>query len=136
MTKAVYEQATGLLCLDTLLPQRFIGYAGRSFGRNNPDAEFEKNLGPLPSGRYAVSVPFHHPRKGPLVFRLHPATDNVMKGRSGFLIHGDNTQGDASHGCIILDRRSRQKLADANLTSLTVVSILNCATQKAAKPQT
>jgi hypothetical protein len=47
-----------------------------------------------------------------------------MEGRDGFLIHGDNKLGNrsASHGCIILDRVTRQKIADSKDRHLIVVA--------------
>jgi hypothetical protein len=124
MTSATYEQATGLFTLETVLPQRFVGYAGHGRGRNNPDLDCVTNLGPLPRGRYRVSLPFHHPTKGPFCFRLTPDEANVMHGRSGFLIHGDNARGDASEGCIILGRPAREQIARHSVRDLYVVRLM------------
>lgn len=38
-------------------------------------------------------------------------TEGETYGRSGFWIHGDNRENDASQGCIVLDRRSRECIA-------------------------
>lgn len=128
VTAAIYHQSTGEFIvlapvddggIERVLFQA-LGYAGRGHGRNNPDAEDQKNIGPLPRGRYHVSLPFHHDRKGPKVFRLRQL-DGETYGRSGFLIHGDNTKGDASEGCIILDRNARTRLALYGVRGLTVL---------------
>lgn len=125
MRHALYESATGLLViLDH--PFRALGYAGRGPGRNNPTLQDRRNVGPLPVGDYQVSLPYRHHRKGPMVFKLTPDPRNQMFGRSGFLIHGDNTQGDASEGCIILDRSARDSLARYQVRRLTVVALLPC----------
>lgn len=44
-------------------------------------------------------------------------------GRSGFLIHGDNSKGDhsASEGCIILGPKVREEIAKCKITKLRVV---------------
>jgi hypothetical protein len=45
-------------------------------------------------------------------------------GRSGFLIHGDNSKGNssASNGCIILPRWARLEVAGSPVKSLLVVA--------------
>lgn len=125
-TRATYESSTGLLLIHTPLPARLLGYAGRARGRNNPAFQDVRNIGPIPEGTYAVSLPFTHPTKGPTVFRLTPDPANVMFGRSGFLIHGDNPQGDASQGCIVLRRDDRERLMRSNVRTLLVVRLLPC----------
>lgn len=122
--KAYYEQSTGLLLIDTPMPFRAIGYAGTGPGRNNAALDGIRNVGPLPKGRYRVSLPFDHPTKGPFVFRLTPFPENDMKGRSGFLIHGDNARGDASEGCIVMAKFAREVLARHRVRELEVVSLL------------
>ena len=123
MTEAIYEQATGLFVILTPVPFRAVGYAGRGAGRNNPAMDMMRNVGPLPAGVYSVSLPYSHPRKGPMCFRLTPDASNEMFGRSGFLIHGDNAQGDASEGCIILGRAVRELIARHQVRKLHVVDM-------------
>ena len=127
VTRAQYSQTTGLFTIYTEVDDGGIervlheahGYSGRSYGRNNPDAEAAKNIGPLPRGRYWVSLPFHHAGKGPVVFRLRHV-EGVNHSRSGFLIHGDNPAGDASKGCIILTRADRDAVSRNGVRELVV----------------
>lgn len=112
---AHYEQTSGLFVLATPLPFRAAGYAGRGHGRNNHLLQSVRTVGPIPVGRYTIGRAFTHERLGPVAMRLDPHHDNQMFGRSGFLIHGDNTRGDASHGCIILSRAAREVISRAVL---------------------
>lgn len=100
---------------------RMRGYAGWSVGRNNPMHQGQKNLGPLPRNTYRIDGPYTDPTKGPVVFRLVPIGTEPMYGRGGFLIHGDNAEGNASRGCIILPRTSRDLIAKAKPWRLVVV---------------
>jgi hypothetical protein len=104
-----YGQSTG----DLFDPHgRFVGTgysgAGRTLkeGRNNPKMEDVPNKGPIPRGLYRIGPARTHPRLGPLAMPLTPIGHDCH-GRSGFFIHGDNTAGDASHGCVILGRPFR-----------------------------
>ena len=89
------------------------GYSGHSPYVNDPDAEALKARGPIPRGSYRVSNPWDHVMLGPVSFFLDPEPSNVMFGRSGFFIHGDNEYGNmsASRGCIVLDRKGRDEIA-------------------------
>lgn len=78
------------------------GYSGRGEHRNCPASQRVKGEGPLPRGWYTIQAPVKHPRLGPYALRLDPDSENEMFGRGDFWIHGDNAEGDASHGCIIL----------------------------------
>ena len=71
----------------------------------------------------AILVQFHkavileadRPNDGrPIAFPLTPDSDNNMYGRSGFMIHGDNAQNDASQGCIIMPRDVRELLHEGD----------------------
>lgn len=124
---AIYSQSSGEFCI--LSPgddgvERYAycatGYAGNGAGRNNHEKQYEKNVGPLPVGNYRVTGPFTHGHMGPLCFRLWPFRTNEMRGRGGFLIHGDNPQGDASKGCIILARAAREKVEGFRVRFLAV----------------
>lgn len=87
---------------------------------NNPYFQLMKNWGPLPNGTWEI---YEVKSDSAAILRIRP-TENVLmpkdsKGmpyRDGFLIHGVNTgqtPDDASHGCIILDRTSRNILLKA-----------------------
>lgn len=98
------------------------GYAGAPGHVNRPGSSHLVGLGPLPPGEYHVGPAFFHHRLGPTAFRLRPMPGNVMFGRSGFMIHGDNRKGDysASRGCIILNRGDRELVRDCRVRHLTV----------------
>lgn len=124
----VYEQATGCLfhvesgardLLDT-------GYSGSEEhnGKNNPHAQCERDVGPLPRGLYTIGPPIAGP--SPYSLALTPDGSNEMCGRSGFLIHGDSIAhpGTASHGCIILKRQTREAIVASGVKRLVVVDRL------------
>src|SRR5881394_3675444 len=96
-----YKQSTGELLLDGT--HVTTGYSGHAEGRNNPEMEGTPDVGPLPRGFYTIGVPFDTTTHGPHVMRLTPDAGQDEHGRSGFLMHGDNAQHDASLGCIIMD---------------------------------
>jgi hypothetical protein len=114
-----YSQSSGKLLLNETLIAT--GYSGHEEGLNNPALQNEAQIGPIPQGAYTIGpVTANHPGKGPIVMELIPRPGTQVFGRSGFLIHGDNQALDrgASHGCIILDRLTREKVAasaDRNL---------------------
>lgn len=66
----VYQQASGSLSLNTI----FIGagYAGHGSGLNNPAAQDQQNVGPIPTGTYSIG-PAHTPvdHLGPLARNSH-----------------------------------------------------------------
>ncbi len=111
-----YVDPTGLLCIfsqsigdfactDDITGQQYLtcsGYAGRGAGLNNPNAQNQRRVGPLPQGDYSVGAPTG--RRGPMTFPLTPGPNNTMYGRGGFLIHGDNAahNNTASSGCPVL----------------------------------
>lgn len=106
-----YEQATGTLRVvngghATPIAK---GYAGRGAGRDNPSRQQVRNEGPLPQGRYSMWVVEHRRFVSPAIKLAQ--TEGETYGRSGFWIHGDNRENDASQGCIVLDRRSRECIA-------------------------
>jgi hypothetical protein len=110
-----YSQSTGDLfnASGTLVDT---GYAGKGAGKNNPDQQCVADIGPIPRGFYAVRRAVTHPKLGPLAIRLDPDAGNDMCGRSGFFIHGDRVSdpGNASEGCIIMKRATREAV-DASL---------------------
>lgn len=130
MAWAIYEQRTGLLeifdvvdggAVERCLYQS-IGYAGRGDHKNDPASQCRKSEGPLPRGVYRVCGPQDHPRLGPLAFPLVPYRTNRMCGRSGFFIHGDSRQnpGNASHGCIVVNRPCRDAIVEYGVKYLEV----------------
>jgi hypothetical protein len=125
-----YAQRTGELWHDGLLVAR--GYAGfddgdglveAGEGKNDPSAQDQVGVGPLPVGRYTIGHPMQHPTAGAYTMRLEPHAGNDMHGRAGFLIHGDRADlpGAASHGCIVLSRAVRTIIAESLDYELEVV---------------
>jgi hypothetical protein len=98
-------------------------YSGHGDGLNNPALEAVAIVGPIPRGRWQiVRWDDHHGTKGPIVAVLRPDGHDAH-GRSGFLIHGDNTAANhsASHGCIIMNRPARVLLRAGGQMSFEVV---------------
>lgn len=132
-SQATYDQRTGAFVIygeiDDGGTERVLyetkGYAGRGVGKNNPDYEMRRGLGPLPIGRYQVLGPFDHRRFGPICFRLLQISGPTY-GRSGFLIHGDSKArpGSASSGCIILSRDAREAVREYDVAYLEVCASL------------
>lgn len=88
------------------------GWAGHGDGKNNPDMQSVRMVGPLPRGRYTMAKPKQE-STGPFSIRLTPVAGTEMFGRDGFLIHGPSrgeNYGQESHGCPILIRPSREQL--------------------------
>jgi hypothetical protein len=108
-----------------------IGYSGGNCGLvpaavNNTGYEMIPNVGPLPEGFYTIGPPEDTVTHGPFVLPLTPDPENVMYGRSGFLVHGDSVlypgQRKASDGCIVLDRATREAIWASNDRDLHVTS--------------
>lgn len=99
-------------------------YAGAEGYKDNPDFECLKDKGPLPRGKYTIAgQPFKHPNVGPYTLRLRPYATNNMCERDGFLIHGDSIRrpGNASNGCVILDRGFRKIIYESGDRELVVL---------------
>lgn len=103
------------------------GYAGTKHGRNNPAAQWEVGIGPIPRGRWLMGRPRDHARLGRYCIPLTPDLGTQVGNRAGFYIHGDSRRhpGDASRGCIILPLSVRELIERMNLVwedlPLTVV---------------
>lgn len=120
-----WEQLSGCLYLADQQDGRTLiarGYAGKGIGINNPDAEDQIGIGPLPRGVWRVGSSTNHPRLGPQALPL--TRKAIPYGRSGFFIHGDNARGDrsASSGCIILGPDVRAFIARSGIRTLTVLA--------------
>jgi|SRR5438067_6173148 len=112
-----YSQRTGNLYRDTVWVGA--GYSGAGWGRNNPELEEVRNLGPIPRGRYRIGAAHDTADHGPHVMALAPVLHNAH-GRTGFLIHGDNSTHTASQGCIILGPHIRSQISESADTELEV----------------
>ena len=97
------------------------GYSGRDDGRNNPKFAAVQNVGPIPPGKYTIGPEYNHPHLGPCVMNLEPLKGTNTFGRSLFRIHGDNSQHDASHGCIVIGPACRRAIAASPDKVLEVV---------------
>jgi hypothetical protein len=106
---ATYSQSTGKFI--TSDGTSYSGYSGNGEGLNNSSKESVPFVGPIPKGEYTVTS--STTSKGPTTLVLTPAKSNNMYGRSGFLIHGDNSKRDnsASQGCIIVGPDARNKIS-------------------------
>jgi hypothetical protein len=116
-----YSQSTGRLRHNGVLVGR--GYSGHGLtaagGRDNPAMQNVPNQGPIPQGQWRIGPAHRDPHKGPVVMRLTPVGHSTF-GRSGFLIHGNNTANNASEGCIILGPALRRQIAHSGDNVLTV----------------
>ena len=93
---------------------RGYGYSGFGEGHNNPALEGVANVGPIPRGRYRMTLldGDHGALKAPVI-RLTPEGHSAC-GRDGFLIHGDNWNHTASQGCAVTFLHSlRVQIADS-----------------------
>lgn len=109
-----YSQSSGQFSGGSL-PANTHGYSGNNntipiVGRNNPAAQSIPNTGPIPQGTYNVSS--CNNSKGPNTAVLTPAPGTATHGRSGFLIHGNNSQNNASQGCIVVPPQARQTICN------------------------
>ena len=83
--------------------QRLVAYAGNGDFKNNPDADFLIDHGPLPVGGYTLLTPLDGTRLGPCAIPLDPDPTNAMGGRGDFYWHDDSIShpGEASDGCLV-----------------------------------
>lgn len=114
-----YSQSTGELLHNGVFVGT--GYSGIGIGRNSPAEESVQNVGPIPRGNYIIGVAYADGHLGPVVMNLDPVSGTNTFGRSLFRIHGNNTDNDASHGCIILGPMIRKSIALSGDTQLTVI---------------
>lgn len=120
-----YHQASGELFLDEELVST--GYSGFGEGKNNPALQGVPDVGPIPRGFYWIGAPRDVETAGPhgpFVLPLTPRAGDALAGRHGFLMHGDSIEhpGAASHGCIILARVVRNRIAASDDDVLRVVA--------------
>jgi hypothetical protein len=110
-----YEQSTGNM-IDPAGSVVATGYAGGNCGqnpegKNNPEMQGVKSIGPLPEGWYDLGEPVEHSHLGAYAIPLIPDPANDMLGRGDFYLHGDTTpSGNASEGCIIMPRAIRESV--------------------------
>jgi hypothetical protein len=104
----LYVQDTGALYFNRAFIT--LGYSGRGEGVNNHDLQSRVGVGPIPVGMWSMGRTQDSPTRHTI--RLNPDAKTETFGRSGFLIHGGNTETGrtASRGCIILDRTTRKQI--------------------------
>ena len=121
----IFRQSDGFLLHNGIVIAE--GYSGYGAHANHPADESLKNLGPIPTGTYTIGAPeccdVAGPH-GPFVLPLTPSGQNTMFGRSNFLVHGDNAEGNhtASQGCIIMPKPVRVLIAQSDDQDLEVVA--------------
>lgn len=122
-TTHVYVQATGNW-YEANRKLRTTAYSGDGAGLNNPAMQDIPRVGPIPVGDYTIGPAFHHPWLGPNTMHLTPAAGNNMHNRSDFDLHGDNPAMDhtASEGCIVMEPKPRQRVADSFVRALKVIA--------------
>jgi len=102
------------------------GYSGYGQYRNDPDSQCFQDLGPIPRGKWSLdplqdnTTASGHILHQSMRLTSDPSTDTC--GRSGFLMHGDNSTGVASEGCIVIPLAPRQAVGQSGDTDLTVVA--------------
>ncbi len=101
------------------------GYSGYGPHKNNPGSQCFEDLGPLPRGQWTIG-PYQDNTSttGKVIknsMRLSPNSGTDTCGRSGFLIHGDDSIGVASAGCIILPLAVREMIGRSKDSALKVV---------------
>lgn len=118
-----YKQSTGQL-FDSSGNLLGTGWAGQGDGKNNPDMQDVKNIGPLPQGRYTIGPAYHHPRLGPVTMDLTPSPSNQMFDRADFRIHGASATDPehSSEGCMIQIRIVRESVASGMDKDLEVIA--------------
>ena len=110
-----FEQSTGKM-FDPSGKLTATGYAGGNCGKNpegknKPEMQGVKSVGPLPQGTYTMRTPVDHTHLGPFAIPLVPDASNNMLGRGDFYVHGDTTpSGNASKGCVIMPRFVRNAM--------------------------
>lgn len=117
----IYRQSTGELYRNGR--KVATGYSGLGVAKNNPLAQHERNLGPIPQGAYLIGQERESEEHGPVAIPLIPVTGTETYGRGSFMVHGDSVQhpGSASHGCIIVNRPIREQIAASHEKLLLVI---------------
>jgi RHS repeat-associated protein len=116
--RCVYQQSSGhFYCYDSSEPDvrliSGVGYAGSGEGKNKPEKQDCKDVGPIPTGDYTIEA--EGDDYGGYSFYLTPDQNNNMHNRGGFYIHAENWDhpGESSTGCIVIpDKNVRVDLAN------------------------
>lgn len=121
MSVAKYQITTGKVWLDNVLIGK--AYSGKKEAIGQTDKENVKGVGPIPEGDWHISNWTSDGHLGPVISRLTPIDVPKLYGRSGFYIHGDNKSVNfsASNGCIIMNRKMREKIRDSKASVIKVI---------------
>jgi len=100
-----------------------VGYSGHRTGKNNPELDHVRRVGPIPRGIWNLTGVYNSRRVGPFTIICDPERNTVTHGRKYFRIHGDSRRnpGAASRGCIILPRKVRELIWGSKDRVLKVV---------------
>lgn len=120
----IYAQKSGHLFRDGSLVAT--GYSGSMHGKNCPELEGIRSVGPIPRGKWLIAgPPVTSPRTGPITLTLIPQFGTELFGRDGssFRMHGDSIAepGTASEGCIVMPPTTRQAVWDSGDRQLLVI---------------
>lgn len=123
-----YDQSSGELSRNGVFVAK--GYSGNGRGKNNPALQGTRMAGPIPCGRWKLVSVADSPNTGRYTITIHavdatPGNDtHDATGRGAFRIHGDSVKnpGEASHGCIILPRGTRERMWQGGDHDLEVVA--------------
>lgn len=117
-----YSQSTGRLT-DSHGKLVAKGYSGHGMGKNNHGMQGIKQVGPIPCGLWRMTHMGPSDNVGPYTITLVPEQGTETFGRSLFRIHGDSVSdpGNASHGCIIINRLARIGIWESGDRVLQVV---------------
>lgn len=116
-----YDQSSGQLSHNGKPVAK--GYAGFGDGKNDPNDERVRMVGPIPAGKWRIGAPVNRPKTiGPYCLPLTPVGHSAH-GRTAFFMHGDSAKnpGKASLGCIIMPRNIRELVYKSGDRNLTVV---------------
>lgn len=116
----IWDQSAGTMTRDG---STYRGYSGHELGKNNPNMQDAKAIGPLPRGGYKMTGIGRSPNTGPNTITLVQTSGDTC-GRGDFRIHGDSIEhpGDASHGCIILPPQVRIAIWNSGDHELQVIA--------------
>lgn len=119
-----YSQSAGRISRESDPAAYPLCYSGCGPGKNNPQLQGAHNVGPIPQGQYTIGEPvLKTATHGPYVLPLTPSPNNVMWGRSGFLMHSDSQShpGEASQGCVVCAQSLRREIWESGDHQLVVV---------------
>jgi hypothetical protein len=97
-----------LLSVNRQCPRRFPDFDRDGLLRSWPKPQYSSDptvldVGPIPKGTWTIRPPHTSAQTGPRLDMPHARAWHQHFGPSAFLIHDDDVQHDASHGCAILD---------------------------------